>query len=112
MHEIGLVYIPTFEPVGDEEFSKHAARLGSKTQLKKIARALFQMSVAMGLEPVGTVVAAQRCPVTDEAEVEAVWNVRWIFMRACVILFLLVLHGLQCEDFSSWNQGCCKASLR
>ena len=90
-----MVYIPTFEQVGDDEFSKHTARLGSKTQLKKIARALFQMSVAMGLEPVGTVVAAQKCPVSDEIEGGAIWNLRWIFMCVCVILVFLLLRGMQ-----------------
>ena len=90
MHEIGLVYIPTFDPVGDDESSKHAARLGSKTQLKKIARALFQMSVAMGLEPVRTVVAAQKCQVMYEEKMETIWSWKWIFMCACVMVFFLL----------------------
>ena len=84
MHEMGLVYIPTFEQVGDDEFSKHAARLGSEAQLKKIARPLFQMSVAMGVEPVGTVVAAQKCQIKQKKDL------RWIFRCACVILVFLL----------------------
>eukprot|EP00435_Cladocopium_sp_Y103_P038874 s175_g10.t1 len=49
MHESGLVYVPSFEAVGQEEFQQHNARLGTKTQMKKIARALFNMSLAIEL---------------------------------------------------------------
>eukprot|EP00435_Cladocopium_sp_Y103_P017155 s62_g4.t1 len=90
MHEIGLVFIPTFEPVGEEEFSKYNAKLGSRTQLKKIARALMQMSVAMGLEPGGTFVAAQKCAGIEVPHESPVWDYKWMLLSACVFMACLL----------------------
>ena len=48
------------------------------------------MSVAMGLEPVRTVVAAQKCQVMYEEKMETIWSWKWIFMCACVMVFFLL----------------------
>ena len=87
MHESGLVYVPSFEAVGQEEFQRHNARVGTKTQMKKIARAIFNMSLAMGLEPSGTVVAAQSCSNVELTAKETVWTYKFV---ACVVFFMVV----------------------
>ena len=43
MHETGLIYIPSFEDVGQEEFSRHAEKVGSASQMKRIAKAIYRM---------------------------------------------------------------------
>ena len=108
MHEIGLVYIPTFEHVGADEYSQHTARVGSKTQLKKIARALFQMSVAMGLEPAGTMVAAQKCSLSDDPQMDATsstWSSWWIVFIACVFTICLVLVRFAIKRVVKWMKS-------
>ena len=88
MHEIGLVYIPTFENVGQEEHSQHTSRLGTKTQLKKIARALLNMSLAMGLEPTG--VTAQKCSSVEIPQNDSTWDLKWfVFNVAGFMVFML-----------------------
>ena len=109
MHEIVLVYvyIPTFEQVGADEFSQHIAQVGSKTQLKKIARALFQMSVALGLEPSGTMVAAQKCSLSDDPQVDATsstWSSWWIVFIACVFTICLVLVRFAIKRVVRWME--------
>ena len=49
MHGSGLVYVATFEDVGDEEAQRQNEKSASSQQIKKIAKTLFRMSVAMGL---------------------------------------------------------------
>eukprot|EP00435_Cladocopium_sp_Y103_P049113 s1418_g14.t1 len=105
MHETGLVYIPTFEPVGQEEFSNHNAKLGSRRQLKKIARALVQMTIAMGLEPGGTVVAAQKCPSDDMVMVgDSSWDYKWLLVSACVFAMCLVFGCLMLKRVTRVQQ--------
>ena len=87
MHEIGLVYIPTFENVGQEEHSQHTSRLGTKTQLKKVARALPNMSLAMGLEPTG--VTAQKCSSVEIPQSGSAWDLKWfVFSVAGFMVFM------------------------
>ena len=59
MHETGLVYLDTFENVGEQEHSEQVEKTGNKNQLQRIAKVIMRLSVAMGLEPVG--VMAQQC---------------------------------------------------
>ena len=88
MHEIGLVYIPTFENVGQKEHSQHTSKLGTKTQLKKIARVLLNMSLAMGLEPTG--VTAQKCSSVEIPQSDSVWDLKWfVFSVAGFMVFML-----------------------
>ena len=52
MHETGLVYIPSFERVGGEEFDRQSERTAQSSQLRRIAKTVLQLSIAMGLGPV------------------------------------------------------------
>ena len=58
-HETGLVYLDTFENVGEQEHSEQVEKSGNKNQLQRIAKVIMRLSVAMGLEPVG--VMGQQC---------------------------------------------------
>ena len=61
MHEAGLVYIPLFENVGEEESEGHQARVGGSAQIRKIAKAIYRMSLVMGLEPFGVMGQKDTC---------------------------------------------------
>ena len=41
MHETGLVYIPTGEPVGAEEYQRQSEKTGNQRQLQKITKAIL-----------------------------------------------------------------------
>ena len=51
MHETGLVYLDTFENVGEQEHLEQVEKSGNKNQLQRIAKVIMRLSVAMGLEP-------------------------------------------------------------
>ena len=42
MHETGLIYIPSFEDVGQEEVSRHTGKVGGASQMKGIAQKNLQ----------------------------------------------------------------------
>ena len=52
MHEAGLVYIPSFERVGAEKHDRQSERSAQSNQLRRIAKTMLQLSIAMGLGPV------------------------------------------------------------
>ena len=92
MHESGLVYLDTFESVGEQERQEQVERSGNRNQLQKIAKVIMRLSVAMGLEPVG--VLGQQCqpgPNTNDG-----MKMLTIGTFAMVILLLLAMC------FSAW----------
>ena len=102
MNETGLVFIPTFEAVGAEEASRHHERVGNTKQLKKVAKAVLQMSIAMGLEPWRAVgVAAQKCSLETEPQVNLPWTYSWIFLACMVVIFMLVGWRFAMRKFST-----------
>ena len=76
MHETGLVYIPSFEMVGEEETANHKAKVRSSAQIKRIAKAVYRMSLVMGLGPLGAMGQPDVCPDGDG---QTTWNGFWIF---------------------------------
>eukprot|EP00438_Fugacium_kawagutii_P000063 Skav215909 [mRNA] locus=scaffold1542:190863:191786:- [translate_table: standard] len=92
MHETGLVYISDHSSVGADEHQRQCEKGGQKSQLKRIAKTIFQMSVAMGLEPVvaaGEVLAvdSQQCPVpVDSPGAVASW-MTWFGIFMVALLF-------------------------
>jgi hypothetical protein len=89
MHETGLIYIPSFEDVGQEEFSRHTEKVGGAAQIKRIAKAIYRMSLAMGLEPLNRPTGAMAFPdvchgLEDEPKYNAWWILTVTFLFICV----------------------------
>ena len=53
MHACGLVYLPDGNEVGVEEVQRQVEKAGNSKMIKRVAKAVMRMSVAMGLEPIG-----------------------------------------------------------
>jgi len=51
MYESGLVYVNTFESVGEQEYHEQADKTGHRNQLQKLTKVIMRLTVAMGLEP-------------------------------------------------------------
>ena len=88
MHETGLVYIPSFERVGGEEFDRQSERTAQSSQLRRIAKTVLQLSIAMGLGPVEVGATSDQCPTLDVSSVSFVWSYS---SPICVVLFLVVI---------------------
>eukprot|EP00435_Cladocopium_sp_Y103_P024696 s2951_g6.t1 len=106
MHETGLVYLPEFEDVGEEEFQRHQSKTGNAAHIKKIAKAVYRMSLVMGLEPLGAM-GQPTCPNLDNDDSE--FNSFWIFaavvfFTALVTVFSLVAWRLR-KRFSILERG-------
>ena len=106
------------------EFNRHTAKNGNAAQLKRISKAIFRMSVAMGLEPLGPVGAMafrNRHHVMEEEEPKsnALWICATVFLFACAfaVVFLawkrlhkslfeveVAMGGLQVELISAQEQ--------
>ena len=85
MHESGLVYLDTFESVGEQEHQDQVERSGNRNQLQKIAKVIMRLSVARGLEPVG--VLGQQCqpgPNTND-------SMKMLTIRTFAMVTLLLL---------------------
>ena len=95
MHEPRLVYILSLEPVG-EEASRHHGKAGNCKQVKKVAIALMQMSIAMGLEPAGKL--SKRRRTLSGVRQYCICGIRWVKVR-------YDLHGV-------WDDGFCFGSWR
>ena len=104
MHESGLVFVSSFESVGEEEHAHHVSKVANTAELKRIAKAVFRMSVAMGLEPVVPVGAVATVPSAgaisltcvdvDEPKQDAWWIVAMVFLFACglTVVMMVVLE--------------------
>ena len=99
MHETGLVYIPSFEDVGEEESARHQAKVGGSAQIRKIAKAVYRISLVMGLEPLGAMGQPDVCP---DSESTSNWNGFWIF--ATVFLFTCALTVLGVVSWRAWKR--------
>ena len=89
MHETGLVYIPTGEPVGTEEHQRQSEKTGNQRQLQKITKAILRMSILMGLEPVG-VAGVEVCPADDPRTTSTFWI--WSVIFAMIFIACLVMR--------------------
>ena len=99
MHETGLICIPSFEDVGQEEFSRHTAKGGGAAQMKRIAKTKYRMSLAMGLEPLSRPAGAMAFPdVCHGIEQQPRNNAWWIF--AAVVLFTFAFTNC----FLAWKR--------
>ena len=92
MHESGLVYVPSFGEVGVFEAQQHNEKHANSQQIKKIAKTIFWMSVAMGLEPV--VAEAQQCTEAEQRQSNG-WELWMIFM----VIFFTLATALICRCF-------------
>ena len=90
MHETGLVYIPSFERVGGEEFDRQTERTAQSSQLRRIAKTVLQLSLAMGLGPVEVGATSNQCPTPNFSEENFSWTYSF---PICVVLFLLVVSA-------------------
>ena len=99
MHETGLVYIPSFEMVGEEETANHKAKVRSSAQIKRIAKAVYRMSLVMGLGPLGAMGQPDVCPDGDG---QTTWNGFWIF--ATVFFFTAALTVLGMVSWRAWKR--------
>lgn len=88
MHGSGLVYVATFEDVGDEEAQRQNEKSASSQQIKKIAKTLFRMSVAMGLEPL--VAETQQCSESKFPSSNGA-NAWWWILAVVLVIFLAVV---------------------
>ena len=107
MHETGLVFIPSFENVGQEESARHTAKVGTAAQLKRISKAIFRMSLAMGLEalgPVGTMALPGVCTMAspgvcpddkDEPndKINALWTLAGVLLFTCAMTVIFLVSA-------------------
>ena len=90
MYESGLVYVNTFESVGEQEYQDQAEKTGHRHQLQKLTKVIMRLTVAMGLEPLG--VMGQQCdgsPTVPESDVTS-WRF-WMFGMMFILLLGLVM---------------------
>ena len=93
MNESGMVFLPSYEPVGAEESWRHSERIANKKQMKQIARMVLQMSLALGLEPVRLVGAtAQKCDAVDDGVQSSGYSFSGFFMVCLVMVTLLAVR--------------------
>ena len=83
MNESGLIYVATGEEVGWEEAQQQKEKSANSQQIKRIAKTIFNMSVAMGLGPV--VADAQQC--SEPSSSTNAWWMLGIFL----VLFLAAI---------------------
>jgi hypothetical protein len=76
MNESGLIYVATGEEVGWEEAQQQKEKSANSQQIKRIAKTIFNMSVAMGLGPV--VADAQQC--SEPSSGTSAWWMLGIFL--------------------------------
>ena len=109
MHESGLVFVSSFESVGEEEHAHHVGKAANTARLKRIAKAVFRMSVAMGLEPVVPVGAVATVPSAgaisltcvdvDEPKQDAWWIVAMVFLFTCGLTVVMMVVSRACRSF-------------
>ena len=104
MHESGLVFDSSFESFGEEQYAHHVSKVGNSAQLKRIAKRVFRMSLAMGLEPLGPVGAfatilsagatSPTCVDVDEPKQNAL-----VFLFTCGLAVAVMLVSKACRSF-------------
>ena len=98
MHETGLVYVATEDPVGTDEFDRQVERSGNVSQIQRLTKTILGLSLAMGLEPVQ--VLGQQC--SDEGVIATQvttqnhdwYNALLIGFLVATILALVVIVGV------------------
>eukprot|EP00435_Cladocopium_sp_Y103_P047026 s2726_g13.t1 len=113
MHETGLVFLPSFEDVGEEESQRQYAKVGNATQIKRIAKAVYRMSLVMGLEPLGAMGQATcAASETDGSNFNKLWIFAWITvfslvawrLRKRVSILEMFVHGMERDVFHAQQQ--------
>ena len=98
MHEAGLVFIPSFERVGGEEHDRQSEKSAQTSQLRKVAKAILRMSLAMGLGPVEAGGTSMQCPSQESATTESFWNFNMM------VVFMLVLATMAVVMYRMWKR--------
>ena len=91
MHEAGLVFIPSFERVGGEEHDRQSEKSAQTSQLRKVAKAVLRMNLAMGLGPVEAGGTSMQCPSQESATTEPFWNFNMMVVLMLVLATMIVV---------------------